>query len=292
MWITGNDCSTWSVNARGKHTGQHDTSQSATLPRWKERNGGRVTELLELSVWNISYGRGQLYKQMGIHGEGLKGKQDGTSNKNDSADWEKKRRRREKCLTLYLAVSVLLRIMSVILTVSRLNYSPPDGRFTSLPWSRFRAHEWSQSSAAEIYFLTRAHNNIKIFPPFLPLYSKSKLRLFLAWRWVACVRSSESAVLHMALTVRAPSQQTQLRAPNSCYDLVPNPAASRPRKTCIYSWMTYNRKMSTTSYVELKGKPMQHSAKLNQIEHRRLFQSASAAASLVASCSAWQLIVS
>lgn len=47
----------------------------------------------------------------------------------------------EKCFTLYLAVSVLLRIMSVILTVSRLNYSPPDVRFTSLPWSQFRAHK-------------------------------------------------------------------------------------------------------------------------------------------------------
>lgn len=45
VWITGNDCSTWSVNARGKHTGRLNTSQSATLPRWKERNGGRVREL-------------------------------------------------------------------------------------------------------------------------------------------------------------------------------------------------------------------------------------------------------
>lgn len=26
---------------------------------------------------------------MGIHGKGLKGKQDGTSNKNDSAEWER-----------------------------------------------------------------------------------------------------------------------------------------------------------------------------------------------------------
>lgn len=129
----------------------------------------------------------------------------------------------EKCFTLYLAVSVLLRIMSVILTVSRLNYSPPDVRFTSLPWSQFRAHKWWRSNVAEIYFLTRAHNNINVFPPFLPLYSKSKLRFFLDWRWVACVRSSESTVLHMALTVRAPSPQTQLRAPDGCYASFPIP---------------------------------------------------------------------
>lgn len=83
----------------------------------------------------------------------------------------------------------------------------------------------------------------------------------------------------MALTVRALSPQTQLRALNNCYASFPWRQDHTKRIFSLYFKKAYYKKEMTTN-SELKGKTMQCTAK---VEKQHLFQFVNAAASLVTS---------
>lgn len=160
---------------------------------------------------------------MGIHGKDLKEKQDGMSHEITGQE------RREMCLAAECrtrllhprtAICVKAAIMSVILTVSRLNYSILDWYFIFFPEASLIRLCNVGLVLQKVIFIHFCHHFF-ITSFCVCMCTKTQIAMWLDLGWLASVRSSESIVLHMALTVRVLSPQAQLKALNSCYVLFP-----------------------------------------------------------------------
>lgn len=120
------------------------------------------------------------------------------------------------CLHPCTTICVEAMIMSVILTVCRLNDSIFDWYFIFFSEASLIRLCFGRLMSQKVVFLT-SWCRWFITPFCVCICTKTQISMCLDWRWVASVRSSESIVLHMALTVRVLSPQAQLRVLNSCY---------------------------------------------------------------------------